>query len=75
MKFSSASGDVRVRVPSSVDADVYMSTASGSIRTNFPIEIREDRHGSGSRAEGRLGSGARSLRISTASGNVSLTSN
>lgn len=75
MRFSSASGDVRVRVPSSVDADVYMSTASGAIKTDFPIEVREDRHGSGSRAEGRLGSGSRSLRISTASGNVSLTSN
>jgi hypothetical protein len=75
MKFSSASGDVNVRLPSSADADVRMSTASGRIQTNFPIEVREDRYGSGSRAEGRLGSGARSLRISTASGNVSLTSN
>ena len=75
MKFSSASGDVNVRVPSSLDADVRMATASGSIKTNFPLEVRESEHGSGSRAEGRLGSGARTLRISTASGNVSLMSN
>jgi len=75
MKFSSASGNVSVRLPSSIDADVVMSTASGRIRTDFPIEVRESRHGSGSRAEGRLGSGARNLRISTASGDVSLTKN
>lgn len=75
MKFSSASGNVNVRVPSSIDADVRMATASGSIRTNFPIEVKEHEHGPGSRAEGRLGSGARTLRISTASGNLSLMGN
>lgn len=75
MKFSSASGDVNVRMPSSLDAEVSMSTASGQIKTNFPLEVKESRYGSGSKAEGRLGSGARILRISTASGNVSLMSN
>lgn len=75
MKFSSASGDVNVRLPSSLDADVSMSTASGQIKTNFPLEVKESKYGSGSRAQGRLGSGARTLRISTASGNVSLMSN
>ena len=74
LRFSSASGDVTVRLPSSVDADVEMSTASGSIETNFPIEVKDDRYGSGKRARGRLGSGARLLRISTASGDVSLKS-
>ena len=75
MKFSSASGDVSVRLPSNLDAEVYMSTASGSLRTNFPLEIKDRDHGPGRRAEGRLGSGSRQLRISTASGNVSLMSN
>lgn len=74
MKFSSASGDVNVRLPSNVDADVRMTTSSGRIKTTFPIEVRESEHGSGSKAEGRLGSGSRLLRISSASGDVSLTS-
>ena len=74
LRFSSASGDVTVRLPSSVDADVEMSTASGSIETNFPNEVKDDRYGSGKRARGRLGSGSRLLRISTASGDVSLKS-
>ncbi|MFL6336806.1 MAG: DUF4097 family beta strand repeat-containing protein [Pyrinomonadaceae bacterium] len=74
MRFSSASGDVHVRIPSNIDAHVSMSTASGDIETNLPIEVRHDRYGSGTRAEGQLGSGARELKISTASGNVSLKS-
>jgi DUF4097 and DUF4098 domain-containing protein YvlB len=74
MKFSSASGDVHVRLPSNIDANVSLSTVSGDIETNFPIEVKRSRHGSGSRAEGQLGNGARSLKISSASGNVSLKS-
>jgi DUF4097 and DUF4098 domain-containing protein YvlB len=74
MRFSSASGNVSVRLPASLDADVHMSTASGSIETNFPIEIKKARYGSSAQARGLLGSGARTLRISSASGDVSLMS-
>ncbi len=74
MKFSSASGDVNVRLPSTLDADVYMTTASGSIETNFPIEVKKPRYGPSSQAHGTLGSGSRTLRISSASGDVSLMS-
>jgi DUF4097 and DUF4098 domain-containing protein YvlB len=75
MRFSSASGNVHVKMPTSIDARVSLSTVSGDIETNFPIEVRRNRHGAGSRAEGQLGSGARELKISSASGNVSLKSN
>jgi hypothetical protein len=74
LRFSSASGNVHVRLPASVDADVEMSTASGDIDTNFPIEVKQDEYSSGKRARGRLGSGSRLLRISTASGDLSLKS-
>lgn len=72
MEFSTASGDVRVTVPGSLDADVDMSTVSGSLETDFPIQVEEKRHGAGRRASGRLGNGARTLRISAASGDVTL---
>ena len=75
MKFSSASGDVSVKLPSNIDADISMTTATGDIKTDFPIEVKEQRHGPGSQAHGRLGSGSRMIRISTASGDVSLMSN
>ena len=72
MKFSSASGDVHVKLPGNLDADVSMSTASGSIKTDFPIEVKERRYGPGSEARAQLGSSSRNVKLSTASGDVSL---
>ena len=71
LKFSSASGDVTVKAPAQLDAQVEMSTASGSLKTDFPLTI-EDREGHGKKATGQLGSGAVKLKISTASGDVQL---
>ncbi|MFH1573354.1 MAG: DUF4097 family beta strand repeat-containing protein, partial [Acidobacteriota bacterium] len=71
MAFSSASGDVTVRAPARLDADVRMSTASGSLKTDFPLTIEEE-EGHGKKAYGRLGSGVRPLKLSTASGDVRL---
>ncbi len=73
MKFSSVSGDVDVRAPANLDADVEMSTISGSLKTDFQLEVHEPRYGPGRSARGRLGSGEHSLRITTVSGRVSLT--
>lgn len=73
LEFSSASGDVHVTVPASLDADIEMSTLSGSLKTDFPIQVEEPRHGPGRRASGRVGAGSRRLRISTVSGSISLT--
>jgi len=74
MKFSTASGNVNVRLPSNVDADVTMSTVSGDIETNFPLEVKTSRYGPGTSARGQLGAGQRSLKLSSASGNISLKS-
>jgi len=75
MKFSSVSGDVRVRVPANLDAEIEMSSLSGSLKTDFPIEIKERRYGPGRSASARVGSGARSLKVSTVSGRISLERN
>jgi len=72
MKFSSVSGNVSVRAPGELDADIEMSTVSGSLKTDFPIEVLERRYGPGRSARGRLGSGVSNLRITTVSGRVSL---
>lgn len=72
MEFASASGDVRVAMPSDLDGNVEMSSATGSLRTDFPLQVETREYGPGERARGRLGSGSRNLRISSASGNVSL---
>jgi DUF4097 and DUF4098 domain-containing protein YvlB len=72
MEFTSASGDVRVSAPPDLDGNVQMSSATGSLRTDFPLQVEKREYGPGERASGRLGSGSRSLRLSSATGNVSL---
>jgi hypothetical protein len=75
MKFSSVSGSVNVKAPSNADADIEMSSVSGSLETDFPIQVQESRYGPGRSARGRVGTGANSLRVTTVSGKVSLTRN
>lgn len=75
MKFSAVSGSVSVRAPADLDAYVEMSTISGSLKTDFPLEVIERRYGPGRSARGRLGSGVCRIRISSVSGRVSLTKN
>jgi DUF4097 and DUF4098 domain-containing protein YvlB len=72
MTFKSISGSVSVRAPADLDANIMMSTITGSLRTDFPIEIQQRRYGPGSSARGRLGTGAGSISITSVSGSVSL---
>jgi DUF4097 and DUF4098 domain-containing protein YvlB len=72
MKFSSVSGSVNVRIPSNLDAEIEMSTLSGGLKTDFPIEVREEKYGPGRSARGRVGDGSRRLKMSSVSGSVSL---
>lgn len=72
MEFGSVSGDVRVKLPGNLDADVQMSTMSGDLKTDFPLTIEEAKRGSGRKASGRLGSGSRILKLSSVSGDLSL---
>lgn len=72
MKFNTVSGDVNVSLPSNLDADVDMSSFSGSIKTDFAIEVRAERYGSRNSARGKLGEGSRRLKMSSVSGDLSL---
>lgn len=72
MEFASVSGNVRVKLPSNLDADVRMSTLSGGLKTDFPLTIEEPEHGPGRRATGRIGGGSRNLKLTSTSGSVSL---
>jgi hypothetical protein len=74
MKFSSVSGSVDVRIPSYLDATVNMSTLSGELKTDFPLEVKKrEKYSPGTSATGRLGDGSRRLHLSSVSGSVSLT--
>jgi hypothetical protein len=74
MVFTTASGDVLVQVPASLSADVEIHTISGSLNTDFPLQITAPRYGSSRSARGKVGDGSHMMRISSASGNVTLTS-
>ncbi|MEJ2245657.1 MAG: DUF4097 family beta strand repeat-containing protein [Acidobacteriota bacterium] len=71
MRFLSMSGDVKVTAPTDFEALIKMKSASGDLKTDFPIDIRKRRYGEHS-AGGKLGSGTQILTISSVSGNVSL---
>lgn len=72
MKFNTVSGDVSVTLPGSLDADVDMSSFSGSIKTDFAIEVRSERYGSRNSARAKLGEGSRRLKMSSVSGDLTL---
>ena len=72
LKFSTISGSVYVKAPPDLDANVKMSSISGSINTDFPIQIHKPKYGPGESANGQLGSGSHSLRLSSISGNIHL---
>lgn len=72
MRFNTVSGDVSVMLPSGLDAEVDISSFSGSIKTDFAIEVRSERYGSRNSAHGRLGDGSRRLKMSSVSGDISL---
>jgi DUF4097 and DUF4098 domain-containing protein YvlB len=72
MKFNTVSGDVSVMLPNNLDADVDMSSFSGSIKTDFAIEVRSERFGSRNSARAKLGDGSRRLKMSSVSGDLSL---
>jgi len=72
MRFSSVSGNIDISAPSNLDALIEMSSASGMLKTDFPLDIQESRYGPGRSARGRLGTGKQILRVRSVTGRVSL---
>lgn len=72
MKFASVSGSVNVSMPAEIDADVDLSSLSGGISTDFPLQITKEQYGPRTFARGKLGNGTRRLQMSSVSGSLSL---
>jgi DUF4097 and DUF4098 domain-containing protein YvlB len=68
---NSVSGDILVRLPENVDADVTVRSTSGRLVSTFDKLSHESRPGSRS-LSGRLGGGMASLSAITVSGEVAL---
>lgn len=72
-RFTTVNGQVTLRLPAAVNADVRVSTVSGGIQSDFPLQISTDpgpKH-----AEGVLGGGGQRLDITTVNGQVTLLRN
>ena len=67
----SSSGSVAVRAPAKLDASIEMRSDVGQIKTDFPIEIREDRFGAKFAAQW-LGYEKPKLQMGSIHGQVSL---
>jgi hypothetical protein len=72
LTFESGSGEVIVKAPGNLNAQVFMKSDFGSLKTDFSLEKKENRYGPRTQANGKLGSGDQKLFISSRMGNVSL---
>ena len=72
-KFTTVNGGVTLRLPAAVNADVRLSTVSGGIQSDFPLQVSNDpgpKH-----AEGVLGGGGQRLDVTTVNGGITLLRN
>jgi hypothetical protein len=72
-KFTTVNGEVTLRLPAAVNADVRLSTVSGGLRSDFPLSISNEpgpKH-----AEGVLGGGGQKLDVTTVNGGITLLRN
>jgi hypothetical protein len=70
LQFRSVSGDVTVLMPQGTGLDLQMSTVSGALTSEFPIEMRG--RFSRRRIQAQINQGGSDLRVSTVSGDVRL---
>lgn len=70
LSFKSVSGNVKLELPRSLDADLSMSSVSGQLDSEFQLTLggRTSRR----RIEARIGRGGRDLDVTTVSGDVRL---
>src|SRR2546422_835690 len=69
-KFTTVTGDVTLGLPAAVNANVRLSTVSGSIRSDFPLTI--DSEPGPKNADGVLGGGGQRLEVTTVNGGITL---
>ena len=69
-KFTTVNGEVTLQLPASTNANVRVSTVSGDIRSDFPLQI--DTEPGPKHAQGVIGAGGQALDINTVNGGVTL---
>ena len=67
---SSVNGALRLILPAGVNGEFTAKSVNGSIRTDFPLEVRKARFGPNSSLEGGLGSGGARYALKTVNGSI-----
>ena len=65
-------GEVSLTIPQRSDATIQADTTVGTVRSSFPLSITQS--GVGASANGKIGSGAAKIMLSTKTGEVSIES-
>ena len=68
--FKTVNGEITLKLPAVVNAELRASTVSGSIKSELPIAVTGQVEGR--RLQGTLGSGGRQLALSTVNGSITL---
>jgi DUF4097 and DUF4098 domain-containing protein YvlB len=71
MTFSTGNGEVILRLPSGLDAEVSASTGNGTVTTDFPVTLRSGKLDP-SRLRGTIGNGGGRLSITSGNGDVEI---
>ena len=72
LSFHTVSGDVTLELPRQFDADVSMTTVSGSMDSDYPLTINGNQRMSRRNMDARIGAGGRRLDLATVSGDVKI---
>ena len=72
LQLSSTSGNISVQAPADVSALVYIQSATGQVKTDFPLETRDMRY-AGKFIQGKLGAGSQRLTARSVSGAIHFT--
>ena len=73
LQFSSSSGNISVQAPDDISAQVRIQSSTGQVNTDFPLETRDIRYGSGKFIQGRLGDGNHMIDIRSLSGAITFS--
>ena len=70
LQLSSSSGNISIQAPEDIGAQVRIQSSTGQVKTDFPLETRELRYGSGKFIQGKLGDGNHTIDIRSLSGAI-----
>ncbi len=71
LDFSTTNGSITLELPGDLSTEVHAEAGTGSIKSDFPLDVRRDGY-TGASAKGRIGSGGRDLTLEVLNGSIKL---